>query len=148
PGGLRRLQLLPIPRPGRLAAALRRDTRFVALRLQGPRGDHRRCLAQPRPVRPPGWPGQRVVPRRRAVRPRVRPGAGPVSRPGRTYRQAATRFEPYRAAQEPDPPTRDALRRIVADSRRAGKPAFVFVNNRLEGNAPSTIEAVAERLGS
>ena len=28
------------------------------------------------------------------------------------------------------------------------KPAFLFVNNRLEGNAPSTIEAVAERLGS
>ena len=28
------------------------------------------------------------------------------------------------------------------------KPAFLFVNNRLEGNAPSTIEAVAERLGA
>ena len=26
------------------------------------------------------------------------------------------------------------------------KPAFLFVNNRLEGNAPGTIEAVLERL--
>ena len=69
-------------------------------------------------------------------------------RPGRTYQQAVTRFEPYRTVQEPDPATRDALRRIVVDSRRAGKPAFVFVNNRLEGHAPSTIEAVAESLGS
>ncbi len=63
-------------------------------------------------------------------------------RPGRTYEQAVSRFEPYRAVQEPHPPTREALRRIAEDSRRNGKPAFVFVNNRLEGNAPSTIEAV------
>ena len=27
------------------------------------------------------------------------------------------------------------------------KPAFVFVNNRLEGNAPTTIEAVADAIG-
>jgi hypothetical protein len=26
------------------------------------------------------------------------------------------------------------------------KPAFVFVNNRLEGNAPTTIEAVADSI--
>ena len=26
------------------------------------------------------------------------------------------------------------------------KDAFLFVNNRLEGNAPSTIEAVVEKL--
>jgi hypothetical protein len=25
-------------------------------------------------------------------------------------------------------------------------PAFLFVNNRLEGHAPTTIEAVADRL--
>jgi uncharacterized protein YecE (DUF72 family) len=63
-------------------------------------------------------------------------------RPGRTYEQAVSRFEPYRAVQEPHPPTREALRRIAEDCRRNGKPAFVFVNNRLEGHAPSTIEAV------
>jgi uncharacterized protein YecE (DUF72 family) len=69
-------------------------------------------------------------------------------RPGRSYEQAVTRFEPYRTVQEPHPPTRAALCRIATDSRRAGRPAFVFVNNRLEGNAPSTIEAVVESLGA
>ena len=68
-------------------------------------------------------------------------------RPGRTYEQAVTLFKPYRTLQESDPSTRDALRRIAERSRQDRKPAFVFVNNRLEGNAPSTIEAVAESLG-
>lgn len=66
--------------------------------------------------------------------------------PGRTYEQAVARFEPYATAQAPDPAVRGALvaigRRALADQR----PAFVFVNNRLEGNAPSTIEAVAAAL--
>jgi uncharacterized protein YecE (DUF72 family) len=68
--------------------------------------------------------------------------------PGRTYEQAVTRFKPYRSLQDPDPSTRDALRRIAERSRRDRKPAFVFVNNRLEGHSPSTIEAVAEALTS
>ena len=64
-------------------------------------------------------------------------------RHGRTYEQAVKSFEPYRATQDPDPSTRDAIRRIADRSRRLGQDAFLFVNNRLEGNAPSTIEAVA-----
>jgi hypothetical protein len=31
---------------------------------------------------------------------------------------------------------------IANRSRRREKPAFLFVNNRLEGNAPGTTEAV------
>ena len=34
----------------------------------------------------------------------------------------------------------------IADWATPLKPAFIYVNNRLEGNAPSTIEAVADRL--
>jgi uncharacterized protein YecE (DUF72 family) len=67
-------------------------------------------------------------------------------RRGQTYEQAVKRFEPYRETQEPDSATRDALARIAARSRRLGRPAFLFVNNRLEGNAPSTIEAVVSTL--
>ncbi len=67
-------------------------------------------------------------------------------RPGRTYEQAVSLFKPYHSLQEPDPSTRDALRRIADRSCRDRRPAFVFVNNRLEGHAPSTIEAVAETL--
>jgi uncharacterized protein YecE (DUF72 family) len=69
-------------------------------------------------------------------------------RHGRTYEQAVKSFEPYRATREPDPTTRDAIRQIAERSRRLGEPAFLFVNNRLEGNAPSTIEAVASALGA
>ena len=57
-------------------------------------------------------------------------------RAGRTYEQAVTRFSPYRAVGEPDPPTRDALVRIADRARAYGKAAFVFVNNRLEGQCP------------
>ncbi len=65
---------------------------------------------------------------------------------GRTYEQAVSMFEPYDRVEEPDPMTREALAEIARKAREAGQPAWLFVNNRLEGNAPSTIEAVVERL--
>jgi uncharacterized protein YecE (DUF72 family) len=68
-------------------------------------------------------------------------------RQGQVYGEAVTRFQPYRTVQEPDPATRVGLQEIAEQSRHAGKPCFLFVNNRLEGHAPSTIEAVVETLG-
>jgi hypothetical protein len=48
-------------------------------------------------------------------------------RKGRAYEQAVKSFEPYRLIQE--------LTRGVAErARRERVPAFLFVNNRLEGN--------------
>jgi hypothetical protein len=38
------------------------------------------------------------------------------------------------------------MRLIAQRAMHERKDAFLFVNNRLEGNAPSTIEAVLERL--
>ncbi len=67
-------------------------------------------------------------------------------RHGRTYEQAVKAFEPYRATQEPDPATRDATPANRRAHATLGQSAFLFVNNRLEGNAPSTIEAVASTL--
>jgi len=67
---------------------------------------------------------------------------------GRDYEQAVKTFEPYKLVQQPNDPARDAMRRIAERSIRSKKSAFVFVNNRLEGNAPSTIEAVVEQLVS
>jgi uncharacterized protein YecE (DUF72 family) len=61
---------------------------------------------------------------------------------GRTYEQAVKQFEPYQEVKQPDPATRDALRQIVDRTLHARARACLFVNNRLEGNAPSTIEAV------
>ena len=39
---------------------------------------------------------------------------------------------------------REALRALIARAQERQQPAFVFVNNRLEGNAPETIQAVVE----
>lgn len=61
---------------------------------------------------------------------------------GRTYEAAVKSFEPYRAVQDPNPGTRDALKDLLARAKRIKQPAFVFVNNRLEGNAPGTIDAI------
>lgn len=65
---------------------------------------------------------------------------------GRKYEDAVKALQPYERIQQPDPPTRDGLRRIADAALRLKRPAFLFVNNRLEGNAPSTIEAVADEL--
>jgi uncharacterized protein YecE (DUF72 family) len=61
---------------------------------------------------------------------------------GRTYEQAVKQFAPYQEIQQPDLATRDALRQVVDRAQRVGQRTYVFVNNRLEGNAPATIEAV------
>jgi hypothetical protein len=63
-------------------------------------------------------------------------------RKGRTFEQAVKMFEPYREVQQPDPVTRDALRQIVTRTLHARARAVLLINNRLEGNAPATIEAV------
>ena len=65
---------------------------------------------------------------------------------GRPYEQAVKTFEPYQETREPNLGVRDALSQIARDAIKRRKPAFLFVNNRLEGNAPSTIEAVVEML--
>jgi uncharacterized protein YecE (DUF72 family) len=65
---------------------------------------------------------------------------------GRSYEQAVRSFEPYERVQEENPGAREALRQILQRAQRIKQPAFVFVNNRLEGNAPGTIDAVTADL--
>jgi uncharacterized protein YecE (DUF72 family) len=67
-------------------------------------------------------------------------------RKGRSYEEAVKTFEPYDHTQEVDEATREGLVLSAGRAIRRKKPAFLFINNRLEGNAPSTIEAVADRL--
>lgn len=66
---------------------------------------------------------------------------------GRSYEQAVKMFEPYREVQQPDPATRDALRQVADRALQANRRAYIFVNNRLEGNAPETIAAVVAGQG-
>ncbi len=65
---------------------------------------------------------------------------------GRAYEDAVKSFEPYQQIQEANENARAGMIEIVTHSRTRKKPAFLFVNNRLEGNAPGTIEAVINRL--
>jgi uncharacterized protein YecE (DUF72 family) len=65
---------------------------------------------------------------------------------GRAYEQAVKSFEPYGRIQEPNDGARAGMAEIAAKARKRKIPAFLFVNNRLEGNAPSTIEAVVDGL--
>jgi uncharacterized protein YecE (DUF72 family) len=61
---------------------------------------------------------------------------------GRSYEQAVKLFEPYDKIQQPDPATREALRQIAERTVKKKKRAYIFINNRLEGSSPKTIEAV------
>ena len=65
---------------------------------------------------------------------------------GRDYEQAVETFEPYERTQEVNEGAREGMARIAENARKKKIPAFLFVNNRLEGNAPSTIEAVVGEL--
>lgn len=67
-------------------------------------------------------------------------------KPGRKYEDAVRSFTPYRSVQDPDPNTRSAIGDIVVRSMRRGEPTFIYVNNRLEGNAPMTIHGILEDL--
>jgi hypothetical protein len=65
---------------------------------------------------------------------------------GRTYEKSVDAFEPYDRIQEPNPSAREAMRQIAERAWKTRQAAYMFINNRLEGNAPGTIEAVTEDL--
>ncbi len=65
-------------------------------------------------------------------------------RHGRPYEDAVAKFSPYGHVQDPNPDARNALRQLISTARQRHEPSYIFVNNRLEGNAPQTIEAIAD----
>ncbi len=65
-------------------------------------------------------------------------------RPGRAYAQAVEQFSPYQAVQDPNPDARAAIRAIIARAKQYREEVYIYVNNRLEGNAPGTIESIVE----
>lgn len=65
-------------------------------------------------------------------------------RRGRSYEDAVKRFSPYTEIQDPNPPAREALRGLIRRAREQRQEAYIFVNNRLEGNAPASIQAIVE----
>jgi uncharacterized protein YecE (DUF72 family) len=63
-------------------------------------------------------------------------------RPGRAYEDAVEMFKPYEKVQEEYPSARQALGDLVKRAQELDISAYIHVNNRLEGNAIQTIEAV------
>jgi uncharacterized protein YecE (DUF72 family) len=65
-------------------------------------------------------------------------------RRGRVYEEAVERFQPYIEVQDPNPEARESMRVLIGRARENKQFLFLFVNNRLEGNAPMTILSVTE----
>lgn len=71
-------------------------------------------------------------------------------KPGRTYHEAVDSFQPYDRLREERPEARAAAVRFLAGHLAARKPGkgYVYVNNRLEGNALQTLAAILAALDS
>jgi len=67
-------------------------------------------------------------------------------KPGRRYEEAVKAFEPYDTLKEENAEARSAARTLIAEGKAAGpkRRSFIYVNNRLEGNALGTIAAIIE----
>jgi uncharacterized protein YecE (DUF72 family) len=65
-------------------------------------------------------------------------------RAGRAYEQAVEELSPYDQVRDENPEGREALRALIRRMREERRTALIFVNNRFEGNAPTTIQAITE----
>jgi hypothetical protein len=71
-------------------------------------------------------------------------------KPSRKYEEAVKTFQPYDKLKEANPEARTAGWALIAEGKAAGlnRKTFIYVNNRLEGNALETIGAMVEDLTS
>lgn len=69
-------------------------------------------------------------------------------KPGRKYEEAVKEFSPYKAVKEVNAEARSAGAELVRQAKQKRKQAYIYVNNRLEGNALATIGAMVEANGS
>lgn len=63
---------------------------------------------------------------------------------GRAYKTAVAEFAPYNRIQDENPEGRKALRDMIKRMQEERRAAYIFVNNRFEGNSPETIRAVVD----
>jgi len=65
-------------------------------------------------------------------------------KPGRKYEEAVKTFQPYDKVKEPYPEARETGKGLIAEGKEAApdRNTFIYVNNRLEGNALETIGAM------
>ena len=69
-------------------------------------------------------------------------------KPGRFYQDAKDSFQPYSETKDPNPEARAALINLLLTPAKPGQPKkrFLYINNRLEGNALWTIYAAISGL--
>ncbi|MGB5833241.1 MAG: DUF72 domain-containing protein [Thiohalocapsa sp.] len=69
-------------------------------------------------------------------------------RRNRRYDEARQRYQPFDRLEEPDPPTRQQVARLVGDALSQGREVFVIVNNKAEGSSPLTLIELARLLAN
>ena len=69
-------------------------------------------------------------------------------KPGRKYEEAVKMFQPYDRIKEKNDEARAAGTKLIAEGKAAArkKKTFIYVNNRLEGNALETIAGMVEAI--
>lgn len=69
-------------------------------------------------------------------------------KPGRRYEEAVKMFSPYNRLGEINADGREAAGRLIREVSSGGgrTRAFIYVNNRFEGCAPETIDAIIEAV--
>ena len=67
-------------------------------------------------------------------------------RQGRAYEDAVRMFSPYSEVREVNEFAREGLREIIHIAREQNRTAFIFINNRLEGNAPGTMISILDEV--
>jgi uncharacterized protein YecE (DUF72 family) len=70
-------------------------------------------------------------------------------KPGRRYEEAVKAFQPYDRVQEVNQEARraGAALRVEGECHGPDRRTFIYVNNRLEGNALATLEGMLEETG-
>lgn len=69
-------------------------------------------------------------------------------KPGRKYDEAVAKFSPYKITQEINEDARSALQLLIEKRwvRLSRNGTYIYINNRLEGNALNTVLAVLDRI--
>lgn len=64
------------------------------------------------------------------------------------YEGAQTAYEPFDRLVDEDLPSRRAIAALVRTARRAGRPAYVIINNKAEGSSPLSVLRLAEEIAA
>ena len=66
-------------------------------------------------------------------------------KPGRNYEEAVQELSPYEEVKEVNEEARQAGAKLIQQAKQKARKTFIYVNNRLEGNALETISAIIEK---